>query len=553
MGLLDFLGSDDAKLGLGLLAAGGQSATPLDTWQRVQGAVQGLDADKQRKLQLELMQSQLAENAGQTALRQQQLALAKRKFDMQAGLLGYGGSPETGMPAAAGPPVAGGGMAAAPAGMGAGAGAPQAGPSVPTPRGPMTLPQIAEAYKIPFESLAMDLVNNDGKGIAEMVFKRGTPDMQVSNGYAYDKNRTGPGYLPQLNMSQDGKASMVQIGPDGMPVVSAPRGAVSTFGAYEGVKNRSNADFTPERVIDPATGQTVVRPRSQVLQPAAGGAPAGYATESQMRTTVAGDMGADPKALAREIAQTRNDLMKPLDEGSKKLLRDNLADLLRQQQNLGPAPMAGNVVELSPAQQTANEAARVKAVDTAKADVGRQTALTGEVKKSGQMSDAAATASRLLDMNPTASGAGALADTALNFLGTSTKGATVAQQLEAVSGFLVANVPRMEGPQSDADVRNYRAMAGNVGDRTLPVAARKAALQTVVELQQKYAETNAAASGSPPAAKTFGSFKEAGYANESAAIKDAQNAIMRGAPREAVQKRLKDMGLSLPAGAQGSW
>lgn len=491
MSLLDFLGSDDAKLGLGLLAAGGASATPLDTWQRVQGAVQGLDADKQRKLQLELLQSQVQENAGQTALRQQQLALAKRKFDMQAGLLGYGSAPDAGQGAGMAPAASPGGlMSGPPAAAPTQGGAPTPQTPVATARGPMTLQQIAANYKIPFESLALDLVNNEGKGIAEMVFKRGTPDMQVSNGYAYDKNRQGAGYLPQLNMSQDGKASMVQIGPDGMPVVSAPRGAVSTYGGYEGIKNRSNADFTPERVIDPSTGQTVVRPRSDVLQPAAGGAPAGYATEPQMRTTVAGDMGADPKALAREIGQIKNDLMKPLDEGSKKLLRDQLSNLQRQQQNLGPTPMAGNVVELSPAEQTANKVAETKAVGTARAEVERETGVEKKSKSASEMIQAAQRARELLQQGPTQSGAGALVDRAAGFVGLSSKSADVAAKLDIVAGDLINNVPRMEGPQSDADRAEYQKQAGRVADRETPAPQRLAAVAEIERLQSKYAKQN---------------------------------------------------------------
>ena len=44
----------------------------------------------------------------------------------------------------------------------------------------------------------------------------------------------------------------------------------------------------------------------------------------------------------------------------------------------------------------------------------------------------------------------------------------------------------MEGPQSDADVKMYREMAGKIGDRTVPVSSRLAALEQVKTLWQKY-------------------------------------------------------------------
>lgn len=52
---------------------------------------------------------------------------------------------------------------------------------------------------------------------------------------------------------------------------------------------------------------------------------------------------------------------------------------------------------------------------------------------------------------------------------------------------MVSNVPRMEGPQSDFDVKNYREMAATVGDSTIPVKDRLAALDTLEQLQAKYA------------------------------------------------------------------
>jgi hypothetical protein len=97
-----------------------------------------------------------------------------------------------------------------------------------------------------------------------------------------------------------------------------------------------------------------------------------------------------------------------------------------------------------------------------------------------------AEAEALLAKGPTSSGIGAGMDMAGRLIGYAPPGAREAAQLEAVGGALVAKMPRMEGPQSDFDVQNYRAMAGQVGDKTLPIATRKAALDEVKRLWAKY-------------------------------------------------------------------
>ena len=65
--------------------------------------------------------------------------------------------------------------------------------------------------------------------------------------------------------------------PDGQGglVVGAPRGALETYRAYQGVGNRSQADYQPETVIDQdptsrSYGQKILKPRSEVLQPQGG-------------------------------------------------------------------------------------------------------------------------------------------------------------------------------------------------------------------------------------------------------------------------------------------
>ena len=121
-----------------------------------------------------------------------------------------------------------------------------------------------------------------------------------------------------------------------------------------------------------------------------------------------------------------------------------------------------------------------------------------DTKRNNRFLEAAGTARSLLLQRPTESGLGAAFDRAASVVGASPRGAAQADSLEAVSGWMVSNVPRMEGPQSDKDTQNYRVMAAQVGDRTVPVERRLAALQEVERLINKYSALN---QGGAPAAQ----------------------------------------------------
>lgn len=96
-------------------------------------------------------------------------------------------------------------------------------------------------------------------------------------------------------------------------------------------------------------------------------------------------------------------------------------------------------------------------------------------------------AESILKGGATGSGLGSLVDSGAAFFGRSTDGAQAAAQLQAVAGMLVSKMPKMTGPQSDSDVKLYKEMAGAVGDASKPIQTRLAALQTVREIQQRYA------------------------------------------------------------------
>lgn len=87
---------------------------------------------------------------------------------------------------------------------------------------------------------------------------------------------------------------------------------------------------------------------------------------------------------------------------------------------------------------------------------------------------------------PTGSVIGAGMDAAYGVVGGATEGAQRAADLEVVGGRLLQMVPRFEGPQSDRDVAEYRRMAGRIGDRTVPIAARVSALKKMREMYGSY-------------------------------------------------------------------
>ena len=78
-------------------------------------------------------------------------------------------------------------------------------------------------------------------------------------------------------------------------------------------------------------------------------------SEAQMRVQATGDMGADPKALQREIEKTSADIAKVTDQSSKNALLTHLEDLKRQQMNIS-----------APAQSQQPAAPMVRMQDTVK-------------------------------------------------------------------------------------------------------------------------------------------------------------------------------------------
>lgn len=139
------------------------------------------------------------------------------------------------------------------------------------------------------------------------------------------------------------------------------------------------------------------------------------------------------------------------------------------------------------------------AKEGAKADVEKGVEAGKAVKRSDAMLSQINTAENILKAGKaTQSGAGALVDRAGRLVGVSNLGAQESAKLEALSGWLVSNIPRMEGPQSNFDVQNYQLMAGKIGDKTVPIPERLAAIGEVRKLQEKYKAVNSGSQQSSP-------------------------------------------------------
>lgn len=88
---------------------------------------------------------------------------------------------------------------------------------------------------------------------------------------------------------------------------------------------------------------------------------------------------------------------------------------------------------------------------------------------------------------PTGSYVGAVGALGKRIIGRSDENTQANEALKVIAGNLTGNVPRFEGPQSDADRAYYIKMAGRVDDITVPAGDRLAALAEIDRLNAKYA------------------------------------------------------------------
>jgi hypothetical protein len=123
----------------------------------------------------------------------------------------------------------------------------------------------------------------------------------------------------------------------------------------------------------------------------------------------------------------------------------------------------------------------------------------------------------------TGSGLGSLVDSSAAFFGSTTAGAQNAASLKALEGSLVSKMPKMSGPQSDKDVLLYKQMAGQIGDPTLPPQQKQAAMNTINQLNSRYA-------GVPYEALSYGTNQTTitGNGGVSKSVYDDADAILGG-------------------------
>lgn len=79
----------------------------------------------------------------------------------------------------------------------------------------------------------------------------------------------------------------------------------------------------------------------------------------------------------------------------------------------------------------------------------------------------------------TSSGIGAIGDAANKLIGRDSESGNAAGQLKIIEGILISKVPKLSGPQSDKDAALYRQMAGQIGDPTVSVGQKEAAIETI--------------------------------------------------------------------------
>lgn len=121
---------------------------------------------------------------------------------------------------------------------------------------------------------------------------------------------------------------------------------------------------------------------------------------------------------------------------------------------------------------------------TAKAEAGAMAEQKKAEARAGKMIDIIGEARTLL---PKATGSilGTGLAKAKGMLGISDESTQANERLRLLSGWATSNVPRMEGPQSEADRLGYIEMAGKIGDSTKPIKDRLAALSQLEVIQKR--------------------------------------------------------------------
>jgi hypothetical protein len=375
-GLLDFLNTPEASMGLGLMAAGGPTTDPNAA---------GFGASLARGVQMgRAMEDQQTDKALKQAYLQGQIDAQKRAereyADRKAAGQFYYGALGAGQPGAT--PAAQPGLLAHEPGQ---AGAPSAGGGSPTGGIDLSLLSAKQIIALQFAA------KQAGAPDPIEAIKLARPDMQVSGGYAYDKNRVQPGFLPSLNVSANGQVTGIGVDQrTGAPFAFAPSGANDVMRDQERVR----AGFRPTKFYNPVTGREEWTTEGEIADRAGGARPApaiggNYGVESNLRGIVGAPDPIPAEAAKREIARIEKDLAtKNIDPASRAMLEQESqrlrSGLTGNSAAIGVAPASGQVQTIvapaignfaagpSAAEQAQQEAAKTKAVKTAEGEVSKE-------------------------------------------------------------------------------------------------------------------------------------------------------------------------------------
>lgn len=627
-GLLDDLVSDPGfQLGLGLLAAGGPGQG--STGQRIAGALQGWQqqqaALQQNKLRAGLLQSQMDENTSQAKYRDAQIAkLTADAAEVQRmqrfafpGLYGAAGQPTGGQGADSAAAVSPNAASVS------GASAPSAGFNIAD----MSPEQVAVADKLGYKAMAdlWKFQNSPQSVAANSFFRVGSGPLQyapdVKSGLNFDP-RTGRTSV--LDGADQALARLTQAQEEAKALVADPRERVKLKRADGSEYEISRADFlrmqggaqggsqgagytgnpmidavmhtesrgNPGAVSSAGASGTMQTMPGTLGSPGFGVAPARDGSPAEKQRVGVDywnamvDRYKDPAlaAVAYNWGPGNADMWLKSGGDFRKLPKETqdyvgqvmLRNGINATRGAAPTaqapglPVGAIQTELSAAQQIANEAARVRAVEQAKADVEKGVkAPKEELRRKAGVEQADR---MILKVDQALSKVGGMS--AGGGAGLSIVPGTTARNLEADLQTIKANLGFAE-LQAMRDASPTGGALGSVAQQEL------AALQSTVasldqsqspqqlrrnlnEVKTRYQNwkrtvEQAGAQGQPTGAEPATSngaksFKEYGYGSADEAIRAAQNAIMRGKDPAAVWARVREMGLQPPGGgAQGGW
>jgi len=153
-------------------------------------------------------------------------------------------------------------------------------------------------------------------------------------------------------------------------------------------------------------------------------------------------------------------------------------------------------VTLKPEDQPENAAAKAGATAEASAKGAAVGAAEGATEKkiiqAPQVENLLSQAEKLLPA-ATSGGASNASKKAQEFFGYTAGGSEADTRLDVIGAALTAGVPRMEGPQSNYDVKLYEKAAGDLANPNKPIKVRQAAIKTMRELNNKYLNQNSGA------------------------------------------------------------